>query len=254
MPFTPRVYQDKPARTTPVRAEDLAYFQSQYAAVMTDLGNLGMVIGDPGRRMRMIGCSIRNTGSGFQYIEDAQHQRVGFDTISQDDSGVTLGLSFDATRVVGLVVGQDETYAQRAIHPGASVGTDEILIRFGDDSGFYDYVQWDGSNWVSLTGFVTAGAMNATTGLITFTHKEAATDYGGSIEIRSANLRLSAEGRSKTSIGALVYPYNSATSAKAPTTDMKFWITRPGSRPVKPSELTAASGNFWVVGFQEVPE
>lgn len=250
MGFEPIVFQNKPARTTPITAAALAHLQSQYTAAMADLAHT--LQGDTGRKFRAVGCAIRNTGSGFAFIDDAGHDPVGFDTISQDATTVTLGFSFTATKVVSLVVTPDETLARLGYTAGASVGLDEAVLQFGQPGGFHDYVQYNGTAWVSSTGFITGVTMNGTTGLITFSHANVQDPLGGIVQLRSAGLRMSQEGQAAGSMSALVYPYNSATSSKTPTTDMRFWIYRPGTRPVPPTELVQSGSNLWVQGILEV--
>lgn len=252
MVYSPLTWEDKPARTTPVSSERLRHMETQYAEAVDYINELGAMQTAAGRKVRAVGCAIRNTGSGFTYIDDATHERLGFTTISQTATDVVLDYGFTASRVITLLVGSDETYAERGIVAGASVGLSSANIRFGTPAGFNDYVQYDGSAWTSTTGFITSVTMNGTTGLISFNHAAIAEQYGGSVVVRSANLRVSNEGRAADTIGAMVFPYNSATSAKTPTTDMKFWINRPGVRKINPATLTEPSGNFWVVGLMEV--
>lgn len=216
----------------------------------------GVIRGDDGRKYRVLAGVIRNTGSGFAWIDDSGHKPVGFSpTITQDAVGITVNYGFTATKVLALVAAPDESFTNLGYMFGSSVGLSSAVIYASDPTGFHDYVTWNGSAWTSLTGFITSTSMNGTTGLITFNHDDVGAEhqYAGIVSLRTAGAnRMSQEGQSATQLGALVYPFNSSTSLKAPTTDLRFWINRQGVRKVPPSELVQPSTNIWLYGLMEV--
>lgn len=255
MPFEPRIYKDKPDRSTPVRAEDAAHWQSQYQHAVDDLTPLfdGAVLATAGHKYRVIAFAIRNSGSGWDFIDDAGHEPIGVSGISIVGDYIKVNFDFTASRVGTLVVGADETFAVDGYTAGASVALDSASIQVGKIGANYDYVSWDGSAWVSTTGFVTSTTMNGTTGAIEFTHAEVSDALAGAVELRTSGVNRSSSGsRSATAIQATVFPYNSSTSLKAPSTDMRFFVSRAGVRKVTPASVVSASGNFWAYGIFEV--
>jgi len=220
-------------------------------------GDRGYIMGDDGRNYRVVGGPLRNTGDGFFALEDSGHDPVGIGAVSSDGTGITLDFSFSATKVISLIVGCDETLARLGYTAGASVGLSDATIYVGQPIGYHDYVQYNGSAWVSSNGFISSVSMNGTTGLITFNHEDVGDlggpALGGIIQMRTDGTnRMSQGGVTATTMTATVFPYNSTTSVKTASTDMRFWIYRPGSRRVPPTELVQSNANLWVLGVLEV--
>lgn len=229
------------------------------AAVLDALStsNRGFVSGGPGTDYRVVAGVLRNTGSGFTVLDDAAHTPIGIASVSSDATKITVNYSFTAATVGGLVVACDETFAQLGYVPGPSVGLSSSDINISQPGGWADYVSWNGTSWDSFNGLVTSTSINGTTGLITCNHAAITLDggskVGGAVTIRTAGAnRVSLDSLGATSTTFTVYPYNSTTSVKAASTDMRFWITRSGSRQVSPNEMVQANSNLWVFGIFEV--
>lgn len=202
---------------------------------------------------REVACAIRNTGSGFAFIDDATHKTLGVSSISQGAEAVTINYDFTATQVISLVVTPDDTFAKLGYTVGASVGLSSATINFAMPAGAVDYVTWGGSAWTSFTGFVTSTTMNGTTGLITMNHATVKPAAGGVVQLRTnGDNRISQEGMGEATTNCFIYPFNSNVSLKAPTTDIRIWLYRAGARMIAPTELTDASSNFWIRGIFEV--
>lgn len=256
MPYEPIIFEDKPARTTPINAAALAHMQTQYPRMMEDATALfgGAPIAKEGHKYRQVACTIRNTGSGWALINDAGHSPIGVTGVSVSGGFIRLALDFSATTVGGVVSGPDETFIVSGLDAAPSVALDSISLQIVKHGGNYDYVTWNGSAFVSTTGFVTSASINATTGVIRFEHAEVPEALAGTVELRTDGTNRGVPGgRTATSIDATVFPYNSATSLKTGTADMRFFINRTGARKITdPTTVTSATGNFWVVGILEV--
>lgn len=94
-----------------------------------------------GNQYYIVAGAIRNTGSGFQFINDSDHAPVNMATgtaITTTSTQVTITYSQIATNVVTFIVGPDETYAAQGISAGARVNFDQAIIQFGNSSGLVD--------------------------------------------------------------------------------------------------------------------
>lgn len=222
-------------------------------SVVSGGGASGLILGDNGRNYRMIACVVRNTGSGFQFIDDATHTPAGVTSISTaaDQLSFTINYNFTAVAVGSLVATPDETLAREGYIMGGSVGLTSSTFQVGQPGGWGDYVSYNGTAWTSLNGFVTATSMNTTTGLITMTHEDMV-PVSGQVNCRSFGYRAAMSSLGSTST-AVYLVNNSGVSLKTPnSTDCQFFVTRAGSRQVKMNELTLANSNIWIAGFMEV--
>jgi hypothetical protein len=225
---------------------------AQRAALDLKADKSGIVRGADGKRFRVVACAIRNTGAGFQLINDAGHTPVGVKSVttSADGMSVKINLSFQGLTVSSVVAAPDETLAAAGYVVGASVGLASITLFASQPGGFGDYVSWNGSRWISLNGVVTSTSMNRYTGLITCHHASMSSPYGGSVTSRSLTKRASLEGVSATT--TTLYLVDSAgKTVKTPTTDNRFWIARAGSRRATMAELARRNANIWVYGMLE---
>lgn len=112
---------------------------------------------DQGHRYMKLSAAIRNSGSGWHVIDDANHEPLGI-TIGTVTSTSIEVLFPDAVQVCDMVCGPDETFARLSAAFGASVGLNRALIE-GTVSG----VQFDPSTWsnkyanIWLTGWMLIG-------------------------------------------------------------------------------------------------
>lgn len=88
-----------------------------------------VVVGDDNYQPRVLACAIRNTGSGWAFINDPSHEPIGFTGIETlPDGRIRLDHAVGAVEVGGLVVCADETFAKRGVIAGASVGLSSSFI------------------------------------------------------------------------------------------------------------------------------
>lgn len=78
--------------------------------------------------------AIRNTGNGFQVISDSEHIPVNICNVTTTKTNVSFDFCGNAAiSIHTLLVVPDETYAQKGISAGASVGLNRAVIIFGKD-------------------------------------------------------------------------------------------------------------------------
>lgn len=72
---------------------------------------------------RSVTAVLRNTGSGWFAINDADHKPLGVASVTNNGNSITVNFNFTAKTVRFFIVGVDETFAvNRALVCGASVG------------------------------------------------------------------------------------------------------------------------------------
>lgn len=104
---------------------DVSNFEQNYAPRLDDLtAQLAQIATqNSNKKLKFIACAIRNTGSGFQLINDAEHNPIGVTSVTNDTDKIILNYDFTAKEVISLVVTPDEIMAKNGIIVGSSVGT-----------------------------------------------------------------------------------------------------------------------------------
>ncbi|WP_406420062.1 hypothetical protein [Streptomyces sp. NBC_00842] len=80
------------------------------------------ILATEGPRLAVISCAIRNTGGGWQLIDDTAHAPSGVTGVVQHPDHLELTHAVGAVRVSSMQVTVDEYYAARAVRCGVSVG------------------------------------------------------------------------------------------------------------------------------------
>lgn len=224
---------------------------------------LGVASSTPGRTYRTVVGALRNTGSGWGWIDDSGHRPFGFGAVTQSATGITIAYDFAGVKVGALAVAPDETLAARGIRAGASVGLSSAVIQMYDDptDRITDRVYYDGS-WKSESGVFTGFSWSG--GVLTLTHENM-----GSPTAASAGVALGGRGSAIEKVGNLtatttqVVFYNgsggSLSALSSPTTQgCNVHVTRFGKRaaanvaPLNPSSVSEQWGNLWVIGEIEL--
>lgn len=86
------------------------------------------VSGEPGKNSVALAGVIRNTGSGWFYIDDAGHNRINMSTVSVQNGSIRVEHTGGAKKVGALVATPDETFGKEGMIVGASVGNTFSLI------------------------------------------------------------------------------------------------------------------------------
>ena len=211
----------------------------------------GIIVGDTGKKYRVIAFTLRHNGTTFEALDDAGHTPVGISGVTVGADSITVNFSFTALSVGSASCTPDETMARLGYQFGASVGLSSMVIYAAQPGGFADYLSYNGSAWTSLNGFITSVSAPAGDGAFTVTHP-AMSPVGGMVSSRSNTYRATTEGMGSTTTNFKLVN-NSGTALTSPnSTDCKVWIYRAGARSVAPAELVAVNSNIWVQGIFEV--
>jgi hypothetical protein len=191
---------------------------------------------------------LRNTAGTWEFINDANHASFGFASISQDSTSITLTYSQTATKVGTLIVAPDETFTQRGLIAGASVGlTSAIITLSGLSVG--GYIQWNGA------AFTTTGAVGINS--VTFSGSEISVNH---VNNGNANVAAGIMCQShnyfviQTSCAAtqtrfrLIDPLTGLAVTSFPS-GLNLWFFRQPSGLAQPSAVVSATGNLWVYGI-----
>jgi hypothetical protein len=134
------------AKVAAPSAEDDIALKSNVTTVQDDLDTHKADIANQNsnRKLKFIACAIRNTGSGFALINDAEHEPIGVTSVSNDTTKIVLNYDFTAIQVLSLVVVPDEIMAKNGIIVGGSVGLALTNI--------YAYKQYSASAKITKSG------------------------------------------------------------------------------------------------------
>lgn len=81
-----------------------------------------VLVTEAGKRLALLSCTIRNTGSGWAVLNDAAHEPSGIAALVQHPDHIEIQHAATATQVSSVQVTPDETYAAQALRVGISVG------------------------------------------------------------------------------------------------------------------------------------
>lgn len=214
--------------------------------------------GEQNRSLRIVGCVLRNDGSGWAPLNDAGHRPVPSSgiTVSADVNSVDINYGFTASKVITSLVVPDEVFASQRVFVGASVGLSGAVIVLTADVSIGGYVAWSGSAW-TVAGDTTSASFDGA-GKVTISHPAqlSSSILGMSAELRSGATRPSIEVFPGTAAAASfdVYLFDRATGAviTTPTTECKIYWSRVGSVALNPSTYVNAGANIWFLAVLEI--
>lgn len=244
-----------PAATTTVAGfmsvTDKTILDAAPTKAYVDAAANAVIRGTDGKKYRAIACTVRNTGSGFEFVSDTGHTPIGVSSVTTQANTFTLNFSFTAKTVGAIVATGDEKMAEAGYIFGASVGLSTAIFSASQPGGASDYVSYNGSAWTSFSGFVTSATMNGTTGLVTCTHQAVVPAVGGTITSRSLSRHGVLDGMGATTT-SFYFVDSAGTPDKTPTTNHRMWLLRAGARNVPMNELTITNSNIWIYGLMEI--
>ena len=87
----------------------------------------------PPSTQRIVACVLRNTGSGWFAIDDADHTPIGVSSVSTSSTAITVNYNFTATTIHTNIVTVDDTFATTPTQylVGASSGMSSMVIYLG---------------------------------------------------------------------------------------------------------------------------
>lgn len=211
----------------------------------------GRVVGVSGRVYNVLAGVVRNTGSGWGFIEDSGHQPSNLTSVSASSSGITINFGVTGVKVSSVVAGPDETFAQEGYFVGSSVGLSNLVLRIGKVAPVLaDYVSYSGGAFSSTNGVFTIGSFSS--GILNLGHPSTP-GFAVSIAGRGGTYQPQIESVGDSLIQVTWRDWAGALATTA-NTNMRAFVTRQnpaGVVAVDPTTLVSASGNFWVLGLIE---
>lgn len=232
---------------------DLSTLQTQAKDKVVNAINSAL-IGDPGKKYKVVACVIRNDGTGWKMIQDGTHQPLNVASVTSDTSYITISLPFTANKILSAVVTPDEVFAKEGVVFGNSVGRDSIIITaYAAPKTVGGYLSYNGTNFVfsGMTGGFEIGTFNTATGVLPLTHPNFGVNTLASVSSRGPyTAKLESTGGASTQV---VWYDNTGNVVKTPDTNMKAFVTRSlAGTIVAPDNLTYPGSNIWVYGIYEV--
>ena len=151
------------------------------------IAQIGSISGDGQRQYDFIGCAIRNFTGTFAFINDADHQPTGLQSVSHLNSNtIQVDYKKNCQKVGTFLACPDETLAAYGVSSGASVGLSASYIKTAAPLGFYVSAAGVVTTTPIWTGSITATVAGDT---ITVTHPEVA-DQEDTVIVSSAGTSL----------------------------------------------------------------
>jgi hypothetical protein len=208
------------------------------------------------KRIKFLAGVIRNNGTGWQFINDANHNPMNLASVSVDNSGrIVLDYGFTAKKVLTLVASPDETFASQ-YQIGGSVGLSQTLFNVArTHKTVGGMIAYNGTSWSSNYSSFTGFSFDTTTGALTISHPSMAEyptkeKFMVSATGRKCNVQLGE--LSDTSI-TIYFLDASGTIKKNPDTDMRAYVIREfNALNVDANNVSSSDGNFWIFGVMEV--
>lgn len=218
----------------------------------------GINITSGGKKIVLVAGVIRNTGNGWEYINNSGHNPMNLATVSVNESGqIVIGYGFTAKKVLSLIVAPDETFANKYTF-GGSVGLSDTLVNVctlpKEIGGMVTY-NTTTEQWNIANSDFTAASFNTTTGILTLSHEDLS-------DIPSVNkFYCSVSGRGCIAVmGDVADDYmnvmfldNNGVSIKSPGSSTRLYALRHiNSYKVDASDVVSNTGNIWIFGVMEV--
>jgi len=216
-----------------------------------------MIVGNTDKRYKIVACVIRNTGSGFELIDDSSHTPIGVTSVTNDTNEITINYDFTASKVGTLIVGCDEIMVANGMSAGASVGLALSKITAYKSYFVNGYITKSGGGIPSyvVNASLSKGVQSATAfdsltmevnhdlyDLPNFTTGEAYAKSG------DMNAYISSHGLSTTRVKFK----NDFVGVDVIPNDGVYLFEKAGVSKMNPNDLTYTGSNFWIYGIFEV--
>lgn len=191
---------------------------------------------------------IRNTGSGWAFINDANHTPYGFASCTASATNITLTYSKTATKVGTFIAVPDETFAARNLCVGASVGlTSAVLTLTGLTSS--GYIQWNGTSFIAI-GHIGISSVTYSGSEITVNHDPAGNgNVAADILCQSHNYFVVQTGCNATQTRFRLVDGATGSSITSFPSGLNIWFCRMAHQQCNPTTLISANGNIWIYGI-----
>lgn len=199
------------------------------------------------RKIKILAGAIRNTGSGWTFINDSGHQQLNMlDVTSSSD--LRLNYGFTAKKVISLIVAPDETFAE-IYKCGASVGNEYADVRiFQRPISYGGRITYSDGAWSADDADLgsTGRVSYSTTQVIIYHDSVANFTAKQKYEISITPTGCDAVISSVTDTGIVLNVSNVTESAAI------YFMRKLPERRVGANYITSSTGNFWVLGVMEV--
>ena len=218
---------------------------------------LNTEIVDDGKQLKFIAGVIRNSGDGWEYINDSGHEPLNLTSVSVDENGrIEIDYGFTASKVLSLVATPDETFAG-LYSIGGSVGLDKTLFNVYALPKIYGGMVRVTSGVFDATSYASFSSVAVqANGEIRLYHPSlsgllAKEIFNIQASSPSYAIKLGSQGYDYVSL----YAYDSNGQKITDFTGLSFdiYATRNvNARFVNANDIVDAGGNFWIYGVMEI--
>lgn len=209
------------------------------------------------RKLKLVAGVVRNSGNGWEFIDDANHKPLNLNSVSVDNNGyLKIEYTFEAKNVISLIVVPDEAFA-KLYTIGGSVGKDNSVFYIYTTPKTYGGLITINTNEtvnVNNSSF-TSGTFNSLTGEIRLYHEDltdlpAAEKFNITACGRQYEVRSGSQGNDYVSLfmydndGTVVKTLGSAVNVLATRTINQILMDA--------NDVISAYGNFWILGIMEI--
>ena len=214
-------------------------------------------ISESGKKIKIVAGAIRNSGTGWAFINDTYHNPINLSTISVDSSGLLqIDYGFTAKKVLSLVVAPDETLS-RYYSCGCSVGLSYSSAKIYALPITYGGLVTIANDAVTTTNSTfTSGTINSTTGEIRLYHPTVASLQAGekfniSLSSPTNAVKLGSQGNDYVSL--FVMDSNGDVIKTFGATTVTLYVNRDvNAHFVNAENVVSVDGNFWIYGVMEI--
>lgn len=214
---------------------------------------VGRMLGVPGgfknapRPMMLITGILRNSGDGWEALDDGTHEPIGGIAVTDDTSKITITPADGYTNVHWACAATDETFAQAGVIAGPRIASASMDVYLYQNRLNYAYIYYDGAAWqYSLVNGITGVSWGSNK--LTITHGQfnslGANYHSPQVTVRGGGCIACCEAVQAGSSEVLFFDY-SGVQITTPSTAMKIYFAAHGGGPLNPTTCINALANIW---------
>lgn len=214
-------------------------------------------LSDGSKKLKILAGVIRNTGNGWEYIDDSGHNPLNLTSVSVDANGkIEIDYGFTASKVLSLVATPDETFAG-LYSIGGSVGLDKTLFNCYALPKAYGGMVRITNGVVDATSYATFTSSEIkTNGEIRLHHPTLsgmASKEVFNIQASSPSYSIKLGSQAFDYVSLYAYDANSQKITDFTGLSFDIYATRTvNARFVNANDIVDAGGNFWIFGVMEI--
>lgn len=199
---------------------------------------------------------LRNTGSGWDYVRENNHDAINIDSVSVDNNGdIVINFKKTASNVISFVAAPDETFVDTYSF-GCSVGISMALLKIYTIPKFYGgYVYYTGSGWnySDYSNFTGASWVAGRNSLSVSVPDDGIRDdkdaFIANCQGRDITAKLGSQGIYTSEIQFFDASGNLITT---PSTSMKVYAQKTfPAKKMNANNIVSANGNIWLFGIMQ---